>query len=81
MTDIQAFEEAQKAILQLKIAIVRTLQGHPDGLSTTEIARKLGINQGYNDGHTGEIPRTLLERLQQEGIVVRDGEKNWRLAA
>lgn len=75
-----AYHLAQRAMADLKAAIVTLLwQAPDDGLSNACIGRSLGIYQGHK-GHEGHIPRTLLSIMESEGVVKQDPQsKKWRL--
>ena len=78
--DVEAYERAQRAILELKRSIHELLAtSPPEGLQNAEIGRALGIYMGHA-GHEGHIPRVLLGLMENEGAVVQDpGTKRWRL--
>jgi hypothetical protein len=71
---------AQRAVADLKGAVVALLAAAPASeLSNAQIGRALGIYGGHI-GHEGHIPRTLLEVLKSEGVVIQNaGSKRWRL--
>jgi len=71
---------AQRALADLKAAILQLLESAPEtGLTNAEIGRSLGIYRGHV-GHEGHISRTLLEMLREEGILVQHSEtKRWTL--
>lgn len=76
----EAYGVAQRAIADLKMAVVMILNTAPGGsMSNADIGRRLGIYAGHK-GHAGHIPRTLLALLEAEGVVSQDAEsKEWRL--
>jgi len=77
--EINAYQLAQKALVDIKTSIYILLAGSPkDGLTNVEIGRSLGIYMGHV-GHEGHIPRTLLAIMEAEGVVVQDKDsKKWR---
>jgi DNA-binding IclR family transcriptional regulator len=79
MSDLpDIYLRAQRAVAELKAAIVQLLQLHPS-LTNAEIGRSLGIYHGHV-GHEGHIPRTLLALLEEEGIAQQDQKsKRWNL--
>lgn len=63
---------AQRALADLKAAVLVVLNGAPEtGMSNADIGRTLGIYAGHK-GHEGHIPRTLLDMLEEEGLVEQD---------
>ena len=73
------YERAQRALVELKIAIYDLLSGSPSGLSNAEVGRTLGIYMGHV-GHEGHIPRTILALLESDGVVRRDRDtKKWTI--
>ena len=79
MTSIaDAYQLAQRALADLKAAILNLLQyAGATGLTNAEILRALGIYQGHV-GHEGHIPRTLLGMMELEGVVKQDhATKKW----
>ena len=79
MTDTDAYHVAQRAMADLKAAILRVLtSASGDGLSNAEIGRTLGIYAGHV-GHQGHISRTLLALMESEGVAEQDPDtKRWR---
>jgi hypothetical protein len=78
----EAYGIAQRAMAELKTAVVMILAEVPGrGLSNAEIGRRLGIYSGHK-GHVGHIPRTLLGMLEAEGVVTQEpASKEWSLRA
>ncbi|MBF3236213.1 hypothetical protein H4N55_06225 [Aeromonas veronii] len=76
----QAYQLAQSAIADLKSAVYLALEASGDtGLTNAELGRSLGIYGGHV-GHEGHISRTLLELLENEGVVVQVADtKRWFL--
>ncbi len=73
----EPYHLAQKALADLKAAIIQLLESAPEGgLSNAEIGRTLGIYQGHI-GHEGHISRTLLAMMESEGVVVQDKKTKW----
>ena len=69
---------AQRAIADLKAAVLQTLQdGHAEGMANVEVGKSLGIYTGHK-GHEGHIPRTILAMLEDEDVVEQDDDsKRW----
>ena len=80
MTCSSTYLLAQRAIADLKGAVVALLESSSEReLSNAQIGRALGIYGGHI-GHEGHISRTLLEQLRSEGVVTQDSNsKQWRL--
>lgn len=78
--NVDAYIEAQRAIVALKAAILTVISGsNSEGVRNAEIGRQLGIYGGHV-GHEGHIPRTILAQLQTEGVVRQDpASKRWYL--
>lgn len=76
------YQTAQQAMGLLKGAVIQLLARHyPNGLKNVDIGKCLGIYMGHK-GHSGHIPRTILELLEHEECVVQNEEsKVWTLAA
>lgn len=79
--DVQAYQQAQRAIADLKAAIALLLADAPaEGLKNVEIGHALGIYAGHK-GHVGHIPRTLLSWMEAEGMVRQNvSTKRWVLS-
>jgi hypothetical protein len=79
MTDTDAYHVAQRAMSDLKAAVLRILASASEkGVSNAEIGRTLGIYAGHV-GHEGHISRTLLALMESEGVAEQDsGTKRWR---
>jgi hypothetical protein len=75
---MEEYQIAQRAIADLKAAVLSTLQkSHAEGMTNAEIGRSLGIYGGHV-GHEGHISRTLLSMLESEGLIQQDTEnKKW----
>lgn len=75
-----AYFLAQRAIADLKTAVLQTINSGPKGgLTNAELGRSLGIYMGHVR-HEGHISRTLLNMLEGEGVVVQDSKtKKWKL--
>jgi hypothetical protein len=72
MSTTDAYKLAQRALADLKAAILKLLRhAHSTGLTNAEIGRALGIYHGHV-GHEGHIPRTLLAMMEIEGVVEQD---------
>lgn len=72
---------AQRAISDLKAAILAELRSAGDeGRTNAEVGRALGIYQGYGGSgqQEGHISRTLLARLQEEGLVTQSDGHRWK---
>lgn len=76
----EPYHLAQAAIADLKAAIFLLLKSaSPHGLRNADIGRALGIYMGHAE-HEGHIPRTLLARMEDEGVVLQEeGTKLWKL--
>jgi len=70
--------KAQMGMDILKEAVFNFLKENPDGLSGSDIGKNLGIHRGFTDGgQTGWITRIILERLTEDGKVIRNHKKKW----
>jgi hypothetical protein len=80
MTDTEAYHTAQRAMADLKAAVLRILaSAPPSGLTNAEIGRTLGIYAGHV-GHQGHISRTLLALMESEGVTEQDADtKRWKV--
>lgn len=77
MTDTENYRRAQLAMAELKAAVLAVvIKGGPEGVRNVDVGKTLGIYGGHV-GHVGHISRTLLEILQNEGLV-EQVEKRWR---
>ena len=71
--------QAQKGLALLKSAIHTLLsEKYPRGLRNVDIGKALGIYTGHK-GHEGHISRTLLEIMQNEGVIEQKEDKMWYL--
>lgn len=68
---VEAYMLAQRAMADLKTAVLMLLSGSSEGLRNVDIGKALGIYAGHVR-HEGHIPRTLLEMMAQEGTVRQD---------
>ena len=75
-----SYHLAQRAIADLKAAVLQTLRDGPDeGMANVEVGKSLGIYTGH-EGHEGHIPRPILAMLEDEGVVEQDdASKRWAL--
>ena len=76
-----AYRMAQRAIADLKAAVLRVLDEYDagDGLTNAEIGRRLGIYGGHAR-HEGHVSRTLLAKMESDGTVAQDRDtKCWQL--
>jgi DNA-binding IclR family transcriptional regulator len=73
------YEKAQQGLALIKSAIIEYLKTQPDGVRNADLARELGIHEGYAARHNGHISRTALECLRREGKVRQGRDKLWRL--
>src|SRR5262245_45671378 len=74
MRNGEAYHLAQRAMADLKAAVLRVItEGPPEGLTNAEIGRARGIYTG-NIGHKGHIPRALLALMECEGVVRQHAE-------
>ena len=74
---VQAYNQAQHAVSELKSAILILLSSAgEEGLRNADIGHALGINMGHSGSgrHEGHISMTLLQMMQEEGVVDRDEE-------
>lgn len=74
-----AYRTAQLAIAELKSAVYQLLAESAEPLRNVDVGRLLGIHHGHVR-HQGHITRTMLELMRQEGVVVQEPNKRWRLA-
>jgi hypothetical protein len=72
------YRRAQIAIAELKAAVVSLLERTPAGASNATIGRSLGIYLGHK-GHEGHISRTMLSKLEEEGVVQQAKDRTWCL--
>jgi DNA-binding IclR family transcriptional regulator len=79
----EAYGRAQRAIADLKTSILQVLSvSGSKGLRNADIGHALGVNMGHSGSgrHEGHISMTLLQIMQEEGVVERDTDsKRWRL--
>ena len=78
---VEAYHLAQRAVADLKAAILMLIkdQDTGEGLRNVDIGRRLGIYGGHVK-HVGHVPRTLLARMESEGVVVQDPDTDrWRI--
>ena len=75
------YQQAQEGIAALKSAVHQLLHdAGENGLRNADIGHMLGINAGHSGRHEGHIPRVLLARMEEEGIVhQKDSDKRWAL--
>jgi hypothetical protein len=73
---VDEYLTAQRAIADLKAAVLSLLQATDSPLTNAEIGRTLGIYMGHV-GHEGHISRTILGLLQTESLVVQDENRAW----
>jgi hypothetical protein len=80
MVDAEAYHLSQRAIADLKAAVLRILVSAPTaGFTNAEIGRSLGIYAGHVR-HEGHISRTLLALMENEGVAEQDAAtKRWRV--
>ena len=75
--DNSSYYKAQYGLTLLKDAIRDLLVSiHPKGLRNVDVGKALGIYSGHK-GHEGHISRTLLEIMQNEGIIEQRSDKHW----
>ena len=79
---VDAYRQAQRAVADLKAAVLALLAAaEPGGMSNSQVGRLLGIYQGHV-GHEGHISRTVLQMLQADGVIEQEGPRGvWRLKA
>ena len=79
-TTLSSYHLAQRALADLKAAVLSTIESHGgEGCTNAEIGRLLSIYEGHK-GHEGHIPRTILAFLEREGTIVQDeSTKRWCL--
>lgn len=75
VADFTNYLTAQKAIAELKVAVLNTIYEKP-GLTNAQVGRTLGIYMGHKR-HEGHISRTLLELLENEGLIEQKSDKTW----
>jgi DNA-binding IclR family transcriptional regulator len=82
-TDVTAYARAQHAVAELKTAILEQIsKAGETGLRNADIGHALGINKGYagRGRQEGQIPRTLLNAMEEEGVVEQNPTtKRWHL--
>ncbi|MGZ2411119.1 DNA-binding IclR family transcriptional regulator [Sphingomonas sp. F9_3S_D5_B_2] len=77
--NVDAYLQAQRAIAELKAATLTVLGDHDGGLTNADLGRSLGIYMGHKR-HEGHVSRTILDLLENEGLVVQDSvTKAWSL--
>lgn len=75
----EEYRRAQVAMAELKAVVVSLLERTPTGASNATIGRSLGIYQGHK-GHEGHVSRTLLNMLENEGVVQQnENDQKWTL--
>lgn len=69
---------AQRAVADLKAAVLRFLRKHGTaGATNAEIGKALGIYFGHK-GHVGHVSRAILDQLEKESLVRQEPEsKRW----
>ena len=79
---VDEYQLAQRAMTDLKTAVLRLLVKAKDGgLTNAEIGRALGIYRGHQ-GHEGHVSRTVLAMLQEDGVAIQDEDtKKWSAAS
>ena len=81
MSESQAelYGMAQDGINRIKSAILGLIiQAGDDGMRNVEIGKSLGVYSGHTAGeHEGHISRSLLNILQNEGMVEQRTDKKW----
>ena len=76
-TELDDYHLAQRAVADLKTAVLRYLEQQDDGATNATIGRALGIYFGHK-GHVGHVSRALLDLLEHEGLVEQDpNSKVW----
>ena len=65
---------AQRAIADLKAAVLTLLRRTGRPMSNAEIGRRLGIYMGHI-GHVGHVPRAILALLENEGLAEQIEER------
>ena len=63
------YQTAQRAIADLKSAVYELLKDAAEPMTNAEVGRSLGIYDGHNGQHEGHISRTILARLEGEGLI------------
>ena len=77
----ESYKVAQRAIADLKGAVLQVLAQHPEtGMSNTQLGHSLGIYGGYASGQEGHISRTLLGIMEGEKVVKQnETNKTWSI--
>lgn len=79
---VEAYRLAQRAVADLNAAILMLIkdQDTGEGLRNVDIGQRLGIYGGHVK-HVGHIPRTMLAKMEAEGVVVQDPDTSrWRVS-
>ncbi len=72
------YQTAQRALADLKAAVLAYLRSCPVPQRNADVGRALGIYGGHI-GHEGHVSRTILNLLQEEGLIRQDGDKGpWK---
>ena len=76
---LTSYGQAQTGLSYLKDAICNLLIIHgQSGLTNAQIGKALGIYRGHV-GHEGHISRSVLDIMEEEGLVVQKEDKSWIL--
>lgn len=79
--NVEAYELAQKSVVLMKKAIVVLLTSSPNGMSNTEIGRRLGVNGDFLGNQSGWFAYTVLKIMEAEHTVVQVKSRGpWRMA-
>ena len=62
---------ALEGVALIEQAVVKLLDGAPDGLSNAEITRSLGLESDQNGKHKNYLAWSILGRMMKEGIVIQ----------
>jgi hypothetical protein len=75
------YQKSQQGLDLLYNSIIELLKMNPNGLSTTEVARKLGIQSDVNGSLKEYLSYSLLGNLMNKKIVekVKMPRKCWKL--
>ena len=68
-------KKAQQGLALIKEAILESLEGHPDGLTNSEIADLLDLRSDYLGGQKDYLPWSVLGLLLNNKQIRRNGRR------
>lgn len=71
---MDTYQVAQRAVADLKAAVLAHLRESGRPLTNSELGRALGI-YANSAGHEGHLSWSALHMLKDEGLVRQDGER------